>query len=220
MKSRSKYPRETSISGLGGYFEPQREHFLQSVLIWMAQHVILLNIFLSSADTHNSVKIKASGHFAVFGIWKKQAAEAAEPHLARDFFENRDLSSLAETRWCSQQTCQGSVFFKVILYLPLPGISRELKEMIEELNKNDHNLRILTVAFSRTDLQLPTMVTVIPQNVLWVFVVVFVHLVFLKNFKNGTKFKNDSLLFLQGLPACFTSEFLGVFNMKCEGIGK
>lgn len=211
MKSRSKYPRETSISGLGGYFEPQREHFLQSVLIWMAQHVILLHIVLSSADTHNSVKIKASGHFAVFGIWKKPAAEAAEPHLARDLFENRDLSSLAETRWCSQQTCQGSVFFKVILYLPLPGISRELKEMIEELNKNDHNLRILTVAFSRTDLQLPTMVTVIPQNVLWVFCCCFCSFDFFKKFQEWYKIQKwqppvlaraTSMLHLW-IPQCF-----------------
>lgn len=79
MKSRSKYPRETSISGLGGYFEPQREHFLQSVLIWMAQHVILLHIVLSSADTHNSVKIKASGHFAVFVFEKNQPQKLQNP---------------------------------------------------------------------------------------------------------------------------------------------
>lgn len=60
---------------------------------------------------------------------------------------------------------------------------------------------MLTVAFSRTDLQLPTTVAVIPKNG---FVI----------FKQGTKSKSYSLLFSQGLPACFVSEYLSVFNIQ------
>lgn len=49
-------------------------------------------------------------------------------------------------------------------YLPLPRILWELKDMTRELKTNQHNLRMLTVAFSRTDLQLPAMAAVIPKN--------------------------------------------------------
>lgn len=49
-------------------------------------------------------------------------------------------------------------------YLPLPRILRELKDMTRDLKTNQHNLRMLTVAFSRTDLHLPAMAAVIPKN--------------------------------------------------------
>lgn len=60
MKPRSKYPLEKKYLWTRWVSDLQRQFFLQSVIIWMAQHVMSLDIFLSSADTHNSVKIKSS----------------------------------------------------------------------------------------------------------------------------------------------------------------
>lgn len=60
MKPRSKYPLVKKYLWNRWVSDLQRQFFLQSVIIWMAQHVMPLDIFLSSADTHNSVKIKSS----------------------------------------------------------------------------------------------------------------------------------------------------------------
>lgn len=45
-----------------------KDHFLQGVVIWMAQCVTPLITFLGSADTHNSAKIKSSVHFEEFPV--------------------------------------------------------------------------------------------------------------------------------------------------------
>lgn len=87
-----------------------------------------LNTLLSSADTHNPVKIKSSVHFEEFSEPEKTRlyiSEAEEPHSVGDFFENRskllswdkmmlpvDPSVLCSFKW---------------YYLPLPGISKSWK---------------------------------------------------------------------------------------------
>lgn len=56
-----------------------KDCFLQGAVIWMAQCVTPLNTFLSSADTHNSVKIKSSVHFEEFTVsGKKKSLHLSE----------------------------------------------------------------------------------------------------------------------------------------------
>jgi len=54
-------------------------------------------------------------------------------------------------------------FFEVILP-PITSNIKRVERYDRRVKKNCHNLRMLTVAFSRTDLQLPTPVAVIPKT--------------------------------------------------------
>lgn len=137
--------------------------FLQGAVICMAQCVTPLNAFLGSVDTHNCVKIKSSGLFEEFPVsGKNQLASIRSWRTPlSDFFWKHRSKLLNWDKMMIPADLSGLRFLKWY-YLPLPRILQELKDMTRELKIN--HLRMLIVAFSITDLQLPAMAAVIPKN--------------------------------------------------------